>query len=108
MILHIASMNGQLPIVKYLIEKQKVDIDINGYNDKTPLHYACENDYLQIIEYLISKGANVNVKDYLGDYVIHYASRGGLLQTVQYLIEKQNVDINIKGNWEKNTTSLCM
>ena len=34
----------------------------NSYK-KTPLHIAVENDSRNIIETLISKGANLNVKD---------------------------------------------
>ena len=55
----------------------------------------------QLLNYLISKGANINAKDEGGDYIIHYASKNGLLSIVQYLIEKQNIDINIKGNNER-------
>ena len=93
-------MKGHLPIVHYLIEKHNVDINIEGYEEKTPLHYACEYGHLQIVEYLISKGANVNAKDKYGNHVIHYASKLGHLPIVQYLIEKQNIDIKIKGRDE--------
>ena len=69
--------------------------------ERTPLHYACEEGHLTIVEYLISKGANINAKDENGDYVIHYASKEGLLPIVQNLIEQQNIDIDIKGYKEK-------
>ena len=32
-------------------------------NNKTVLHYAAENDSTRIFDLLISKGANINVKD---------------------------------------------
>ena len=54
---------GKLIEVQYLIEKQDIDIDIKGEYERTPLHYACEKGHLQIVEYLISKGANINAKD---------------------------------------------
>ena len=99
-IIHTASKGGHLPIVEYLIEKQKMDIDLKGSLGNTPLHYSCEVGYLQVAEYLISKGANINAKNVLGNYIIHSASEGGLLPIVQYLIEKQKIDINIKGDEE--------
>ena len=34
-------------------------------NNRTPLHYAADNDFIQIGEFLISKGADVNAKDVL-------------------------------------------
>ena len=51
--IHIACEKGHLPIVKYLIEKQKVHIDIKRYVEYTPLHYACQFGHLRIVEYLI-------------------------------------------------------
>ena len=67
------------------------------FYSKYGLHNECEDGHLPIVEYLISKGVNINVKDERGDYAIHYASRNGYLTIVQYLIEKQNIDIDIKG-----------
>ena len=62
-VIHCASRNGHLPIVQHLIEKQNIDINIKGKDGKTPLHYACEYGFFSIVEYLISKNADINVKD---------------------------------------------
>ena len=48
--------------MQYLIEKQNIDIDIKG-RDATPIHYAFENCNITIIEYLITKGANIKAVD---------------------------------------------
>ena len=85
-----------------LIEKQNVDIDIKGYDAQTPLVYACKKGHLQIIEYLISKGADVNEEHKDGLHVIHYAAMFGHLDIVQYLVERQNIDVNIKGTFISN------
>ena len=37
-IIHIATENGHLPIVQYLIEKQNMDKIIKGWDDYTPLN----------------------------------------------------------------------
>ena len=131
-VIHSASKGSHLPIVQYLIEKQNVDIDIKGPLHKTPLIYACEfdnrifiqeksdgtkkgwnkiaqlyyeleKDHIQIVDYLISKGANVNAKDCEGNYVIHTAILHGHLSIVQYLIEKQNVSKDKKGRHQMTT-----
>jgi len=31
--------------------------------DKTPLHYAAENGHLNVVEYLVNRNADMNVKD---------------------------------------------
>ena len=45
-------------------QQSNVDIDFKGNNEATPLHYACANDILHIIEYLF-KCANFELKDIL-------------------------------------------
>ena len=65
-VIHYASKNGLLPIVQYLIEQQNVDIDIKGYEERTPLHCACYFNYLDIVKYLVAKGANIKAKDKKG------------------------------------------
>ena len=85
----------------YLIEKQNIDIDSRGEYGKTILQYACENGHYQIMQYLISKDANIETTNYWGDHIIHSAARVDLLPMVKYLIEQQNVDIETKGYNEK-------
>ena len=45
---------------KVIFQLFNTDISIINRVRRTPLHYACENDHLPIVEYLISKGANIN------------------------------------------------
>ena len=54
--------------------------------EETPLHYACLNGYLPIVEYLISKGANIEAKDQYEGAPLHCACSWIHLQIVQYLI----------------------
>ena len=86
--IHIASKNGHLEIVKYLIENRKVNKEIKGWYGKTPLHYACEKGHQPIVEYLILQRANVNVKDDYGWTPLHYACATGQASIVEYLISK--------------------
>ncbi len=50
-----------------------------------------------MVDYLISNGANTNVKDEYGNTPLHYASMCGNLEVVKYLINK-GADINKKNN----------
>ena len=87
--IHIASKNGHLPIVQYLIETQKVNINIKGNFGKTPLHYACLNGYRVIARYLISKGANIEAKEtYWERTPLHYAADYCQTHIVKYLMSK--------------------
>ena len=53
---------SQIPIVQYLIEKG-ANIEAKGYQQKAPLHVACEKGHLPIVQYLIEKGANIEAKE---------------------------------------------
>ncbi len=50
-----------------------------------------------MVDYLISNGANTNVKDEYGNTPLHYASSEGQLELVKYLINK-GADIHAKNN----------
>ena len=51
------------------------DIDIQEPNEfgMSPLHRAASNGHLDIVKYLISKGANPNIDDTFGNTAIHHA-----------------------------------
>ena len=91
---------GELKCVQYLIDEEKVDVNIRDEQGKTPLHYACAKDHLPIVVFLISKGAQINAKDGRGWTPLHYAaSSWGCFDVVEYLVNrgaKKNVK-NAKG-----------
>ena len=44
--------------------------------NSTPLHYASQNGHLNIVQYLISQGANIESKDKQNRSSLHIASQG--------------------------------
>ena len=62
-LLHCACQQGHLPIVKYLIEGLHFDIDATDQNDWTPLYYAVYFGHKEVVKYLLSKGANIDITD---------------------------------------------
>ncbi|EAY04433.1 hypothetical protein TVAG_396190 [Trichomonas vaginalis G3] len=82
----IASYNGHLEIVKYLIG---IGFDKNcqyKLNGSKAIHFASQNGHLEVVKYLISIGANPKEKDNDGWSPIHAASQNGHLEVVKYLI----------------------
>jgi ankyrin repeat protein len=64
--LHLAVETGSIDSVKILLE-WKADPNIADHRGVTPLHIAYSFDGMtEIIEYLLSKGANPNLRDKLG------------------------------------------
>ncbi|EAX83403.1 hypothetical protein TVAG_242560 [Trichomonas vaginalis G3] len=84
-VLHYASLEGNLRLVKSLIECG-CDKDFNSKNGGTALFWASIYGYLEIIQYLISVGANKEAKGSKGFTPLILASIGGKLDVVKYLI----------------------
>ena len=55
---------------------------------ETPLHTACLNGRLPIVQYLIEKGADIEAKNQEKKTPLHYASWNGQTNVVKYLLSK--------------------
>lgn len=75
--LQIAANAGQLPTVKFLVEK---GADLNyqhPISKNTALHLAALNNYPEIVKYLIEKGADKNIKLKAGVSIIRPIQESG-------------------------------
>ncbi|CCF57587.1 hypothetical protein KAFR_0C05960 [Kazachstania africana CBS 2517] len=83
-----ACSSGNLPAVQQLIEGGKINIkeDYDEKNHITGLHWAASNNKLLVVDYLIRKGADVNIKDHnTGSTPIQWAARYGYVYIVAFL-----------------------
>jgi ankyrin repeat protein len=56
---HMHAPDGWIPAVKYLVEELGADVNSRDHNGYSPLHHAAARGDNQLIEYLVSKGADV-------------------------------------------------
>jgi len=86
-----ALKNGDLDRVKEQIEADGslVTSPIDG---RSPLHLAADYGQLEVLEYLASKGADLNAKDKHGISVILAAIWEGHFKCVKFLLEKVRID----------------
>jgi len=94
--LHLAAHRGDIDNVRSSLEKgTKVDIcDKAGH---TPLFYAASAGQIHVVDFLISKGADVDAKDKRGgETPLFYAGDAGWKNVVELLVAK-GADINAKG-----------
>ena len=68
--------NNFLSTVKYLVEEQKADVNLPDSWGYTALHFASVRGDNELIQYLVSKGADVNAVSRLGQSTVDMA-RGG-------------------------------
>lgn len=60
--LHLAALDGDLELAKELVQAGSLvnDFDTLG---KTPLHYAVEGEHLELAQFFLDSGADVNAHD---------------------------------------------
>jgi ankyrin repeat protein len=103
--LHLAARTSSLECVELLLREGKADPNAEDFDHRTPLHAAIakSDTAFDIIEKLISWGANVNAKDIYGFSALHLAALDGLAHCVEMLIY-HGADVTSKSR--KGTTAL--
>ncbi len=78
--------DGFRSTVKYLVEEHGADVNLPDFWGYTPLHYAAIRGDNELIQYLVSKGAEVTAKTRLGQTTADVArgGRGGYFQRVEF------------------------
>ena len=83
--MHMACLNGHLPVVRYLIEERHVDAQhVNQKCAFTPLHVACWAGQLPVVHYLIEKhGVNIHEKSAYG-FTPYGVAKGRVIQNLAF------------------------
>lgn len=92
--LMIASIQGNLPLVKRLIEKNHAAIDHIAW---TPLHYASARGQVSVAEFLLSEGAIVDSRSLNDTTPLMMAVQSGNEQMVKLLLDK-GADIQLRNS----------
>ena len=61
---------------------------LNRLLGKTPLYRAAENGHLDILEFLLSRGAKIDMTTTQGSTPIHLASERNQLEVVLFLVRR--------------------
>ncbi|XP_066146505.1 poly [ADP-ribose] polymerase tankyrase isoform X2 [Euwallacea fornicatus] len=110
-----AAKKGNLQRVQRLVTSENINCrDAQGRNS-TPLHLAAGYNNVEVAEYLLENGADVNAQDKGGLIPLHNASSYGHLDIAALLI-KYNTVVNATDKWgftplheaaQKGRTQLC-
>jgi len=70
-----------------------------------PLHFAANNGHVDVVRFLLEKGANVNAQDHRGRTPLHLAALDGHVDVVRFLLEK---GANVNAQDHRGRTPLCI
>lgn len=84
---------GNTKMVKILLQAGADPSVKSLYSQKSPLHYALEENYTEIVELLIENGADIALEDFNGETPIYGAIENKSYNLVKILIEK-GTDVN--------------
>ncbi|QKM64675.1 hypothetical protein DCO17_05150 [Polynucleobacter tropicus] len=90
--LMMASIEGDLPLVKTLVLQNKARIDHIGW---TPLHYACAKGNLDVAKFLVANGAVVDSNALNGTTPLMMAVQSGNEDLIRFLLEN-GADIRLR------------
>ncbi|XP_071636387.1 uncharacterized protein [Temnothorax longispinosus] len=93
-ILHIASEESNLEMIKYLVDKGS-DVNATNIFGSKPIHIAAREGYKDTVEFFLSKGLSINDPGIANQTLLHYAAIKGHLEVAKYLIS-QGADVNAK------------
>ena len=96
-----ACRNGVLELVKKFIEVDKIDVNIIDRHSYTPIILAADNNRIDVVEYLIEKGADINYQDIYDRTALQYATLRENINIVKVLIES-NANWNLKDNLDND------
>jgi len=88
--LHLAARCGSLDAVQLMLNEslaQRLDVNMRGSDDSTPLFQASDSGKIRMVEFLISKGADVNLPNSSGSAPLHAAAGSGRLDIVRALVD---------------------
>jgi ankyrin repeat protein len=91
--IHELAQKGDLESVKTLIEKDPELVNAKDKDNRTPLHWACRGVHLEVVKFLVEKGADVNAEDSNKVVPLHSLAVRNSIEAIELLLAKEaNVD----------------
>ncbi|XP_037289472.1 uncharacterized protein LOC119183120 isoform X3 [Rhipicephalus microplus] len=86
-LLHLAALQGNLPLLVSVLDSGKVYVDCKDQEGTTALIIACANNNYDCAKELLEQGANPAAKRVTGTTALFFAAQGGYLDIARLLLE---------------------
>ncbi|XP_075787189.1 ankyrin repeat domain-containing protein 53 isoform X2 [Pelodiscus sinensis] len=108
--IHLAALHGRLECLKLIIENFEVDVNLPSLTGWSPIHLVMNKESgpnaLECLQYLIEKGADINVQYQGGMSPLHKAASEGRLDCIIELVEA-GADVHAKDLEGQEPFDLC-
>lgn len=105
-ITHYAVKSGKISVLKFIIEKTNSSVNETDGLGNTLLHYACQINNFEIVEYLISLGASVHIRNKQGETPLFIAVRYSTLNIIDFLIQEGAI-ADIQNIFDETVLDVC-
>ncbi|OHS95321.1 hypothetical protein TRFO_38572 [Tritrichomonas foetus] len=91
-------LNGNLIFLKYLVTINEINLNVCDSNGMTPLHYACEKGFEEIVSFLIEKCDDtiINSKGHDDMTPLHIACQNVNESIIKLLLNHPKIDVCVK------------
>ncbi|KAH8248960.1 hypothetical protein KR032_004576 [Drosophila birchii] len=96
---------GHLDFVRQYLDVNPGQVDVMS-GGKACIQVASHQGYVDLVSYLISKGANVNAVDKEGDSALHYAAFGNQPTTMRVLLQN-GAEVNFLNSSHCSALHIC-
>ncbi|RPA77133.1 hypothetical protein BJ508DRAFT_191287, partial [Ascobolus immersus RN42] len=90
--LALASREGHLLVIKYLIKHAKVEVNVKDDLGITPLSHAASNGHSAVVEFLLFNGADVTIVSLRELSALSYASERNQLPVAELLLKANGIE----------------
>ena len=94
--LAVAALLGRVEVVKMFLSFRQVNINIRQYDGATPLFAAVQNDHPEVVELLISEGADATIPLLDGTTPLCRAAYQGSNEALKHLLRVSGNEINLR------------
>jgi ankyrin repeat protein len=97
-----ACITGDIKVLEYLIPYSNINIqDVNG---NTSLHYACQNEKIEVVKLLLSRpDIDINTINTQRETSLFMACNySNNSELVKLLLDYPNIDVNLYNNWGRS------
>lgn len=92
-----AACNGNIKVIKILVDEFKANVEKKDYAGMSPLQVAAVRGLMETVQFLIEKcGASVNATSLKGHSALMHAAYEGHFDLVKYLMNECNADRKLK------------